>query len=130
VTPNRIKPADVDGYIAMFPPEVQAILRQVRQVVREAAPRAQEVISYRMPALRQHGMLVYYAAFRNHIGFYPPIKGDARLRKAASRYSGEKGNLRFPLDEPIPFDLIRHLTELRARQDEASFSSRAAKRRK
>lgn len=130
MTPAHAKPANVDDYIAGFPPEVQAILRQVRQVVREAAPRAQEVISYRMPALRQHGMLVYYAAFRNHIGFYPPIRGDARLQKAASAYAGEKGNLRFPLDQPIPFDLIRRLTELRARQDEASFSSRTAGRRK
>ena len=129
MTPET-EPANVDDYIAMFPPEVQAVLRQVRQVVREAAPQAREVISYRMPALKQHGMLVYYAAFRNHIGFYPPIKGNARLQKAASRYAGEKGSLRFPLDQPIPLDLIRGLTELRARQDDANFSSRAAQRRK
>ena len=114
--------ANVDEYIASFPPEVQAVLEQLRQVVRDAAPRAQEVISYRMPALKQNGMLVYYAAFRNHIGFYPPIRGDARLQKAASPYAGEKGNLRFPLDRPIPFDLIKRLTKLRAKQDEQKVS--------
>jgi len=129
MTPVRIKPATVDEYIAAFPPNVQAVLQQVRRVVLEAAPRAQEAVSYRMPALRQHGMLVYYAAFRNHIGFYPPIRGDARLQRAAARYAGDKGNLRFPLDQPIPFDLIRRLTKLRARQDEADFSARAFKRR-
>lgn len=130
MTSTRTNPANVDEYIASFPPQVQAVLQKLRQVVREAAPRAQEVISYRMPALKQNGMLVYYAAFRNHIGFYPPIRGDARLQKAASPYAGEKGNLRFPLDRPIPFDLIKRLTKLRAKQDEQNSSSRTAKCRK
>ena len=103
-------PHSVDAYIAAFPPEVQAILRKVRATVVAAAPDAHEVISYRMPALRQHGVLVYYAAFKSHIGFYPPIKGDARLEQASARYAGEKGNLRFPLDEPLPYPLIARLT--------------------
>jgi uncharacterized protein YdhG (YjbR/CyaY superfamily) len=113
-------PPSVDAYIAALPPEVQAILRKVRATVMAAAPDAHEIISYRMPALRQHGVLVYYAAFKNHIGFYPPIKGDARLEQASARYAGEKGNLRFPLDEPIPYALIARLTQLRARQDTAA----------
>ena len=113
-------PHSVDAYIATFPPEVQAILRKVRATVVAAAPDAHEIISYRMPALRQHGVLVYYAAFKNHIGFYPPIKGDARLEQASARYAGAKGNLRFPLDEPIPYPLIARLTQLRARQDAAA----------
>ena len=113
-------PPSVDAYIAAFPPDVQAILRKVRATVMAAAPDAHEIISYRMPALRQHGVLVYYAAFKNHIGFYPPIKGDARLEQASARYAGEKGNLRFPLDEPIPYALIARLTQLRARQDTAA----------
>lgn len=112
-------PHSVDAYIAAHPPEVQAILRKVRATVVAAAPAAHEIISYRMPALRQHGVLVYYAAFKHHIGFYPPIKGDAQLEKAAARYAGEKGNLRFPLDEPIPYRLIERLTKLRAKQDAA-----------
>ena len=113
-------PHSVDAYIATFPPDVQAILRKVRATVVAAAPDAHEIISYRMPALRQHGVLVYYAAFKNHIGFYPPIKGDVRLEQASARYAGEKGNLRFPLDEPIPYALIARLTRLRARQDAAA----------
>jgi uncharacterized protein YdhG (YjbR/CyaY superfamily) len=99
---------------------VQAILRKVRATVLAAAPEAREIISYRMPALRQHGVLVYYAAFKRHIGFYPPIKGDAKLQRAAARYAGDKGNLRFPLDQPIPYPLIERLTKLRARQDAAA----------
>ena len=113
-------PHSVDAYIATFPPDVQAILRKVRATVVAAAPDAHEIVSYRMPALRQHGVLVYYAAFKNHIGFYPPIKGNARLEQASARYAGEKGNLRFPLDEPIPYPLIARLTRLRARQDAAA----------
>jgi uncharacterized protein YdhG (YjbR/CyaY superfamily) len=85
--------------------------------VKAAAPAATELISYRMPALKQNGVLVYFAAFKNHIGFYPPVRGDAKLEQAASVYTGEKGNLRFPLDKPIPYKLIGALTKLRAGQD-------------
>jgi uncharacterized protein YdhG (YjbR/CyaY superfamily) len=70
-----------------------------------------------MPALRQNGILVYFAAFKGHIGLFPPIKGDSKLVRAAARYAGPKGNLRFPFDEPIPYGLIKRLTQLRARQD-------------
>jgi uncharacterized protein YdhG (YjbR/CyaY superfamily) len=110
-------PATVDAYIAAQPLAVQSILKRVRATVRRAAPRAQELISYRMPALRQRGILVYYAAFKNHIGLYPPVRGDDAAVKEASAYAGEKGNLRFPLDEPIPYALIGRLTRLRAKQD-------------
>jgi uncharacterized protein YdhG (YjbR/CyaY superfamily) len=126
--PNSVEtsPGTVDAYIATFPPGVQAILRKVRATVRAAAPEASEVISYRMPALKQHGVLVYFAAFKGHIGFYPPITGDTKLEKAASAYAGEKGNLRFPYDRPIPYALIEALTRLRARQD----ADRAAAKRR
>ncbi len=119
-------PANVDEYIAAFAPEVQAVLQKVRQAVRGAAPDAIELISYRMPALRQHGILIYFAAFKNHIGFYPPIRGDARIEAAAARYAGEKGNLRFSLDEPIPYALIGRLTRLRVSQDLAKAGKRRA----
>lgn len=112
-------PATVDAYIASFPREVQALLRKVRATVRRAAPEATEVISYRMPALRANGILVYYAAFKHHIGFYPPIRGDAELERASAPYAGEKGNLRFPFDAPIPYELIERLTALRVQQDAA-----------
>lgn len=121
------KPASVDDYIAGFPAEVQAILKKVRATVTAAAPEAQEVISYRMPALKQKGILIFYAAFKGHIGFYPPITGDAKLEQAAAPYAGEKGNLRFPYDQAIPYELIGKLTKLRAAQDKAKA---AAKKRK
>jgi uncharacterized protein YdhG (YjbR/CyaY superfamily) len=130
--PPRRKPSTIDEYIAGFDRETQTVLRAVRRAVRKAAPKAREVISYAMPALKQNGVLIYFAAFKNHIGFYPPIKGDERLEKAAELYAGEKGNLRFPYGEPIPYALIAALTKLRARQDAAKRitrrSGRSAKR--
>lgn len=125
--PARPAPADVDAYIAAHPPAVQAVLRKVRETVRAAAPDAVELISYGIPALKGHGVIVYYAAFRHHVGFYPPVRGDARLEKASARYAGEKGNLRFPLDEPMPYALIGRLTKLRAKQDAAK-AARAPRR--
>ena len=95
---------------------MQAILQKIRQVVQSAAPGAQETISYQIPAFKLNGVLVYFAAFKKHIGFYPPIRGDAQLEKDVSPYAGEKGNLKFPLDQPIPFDLIERITELRVKQ--------------
>jgi uncharacterized protein YdhG (YjbR/CyaY superfamily) len=117
-------PKDVDEYIAGFDPEVQAILQRVRKVVRDAAPQAREVISYRMPALRLHGVLVYFAAFKSHIGLYPPVRGDARLMKAIAPFAGEKGNLRFPYDQPIPYDLIARVTAARMKEDQARLPAR------
>ena len=114
---GRLKPANVDAYIAAFPPEVQAILEKVRLTVRQAAPDAQEIISYQIPAFTLNGVLVYFAAFKKHIGFYPPIQGDAKLVAAVAPYAGEKGNLRFPLDQPIPYDLIKRMVKLRVKQN-------------
>ena len=120
-------PATIDDYIAGFPAGVGAILERIRQTVRAAAPGAVETISYRMPAFRQHGILVYFAAFRNHIGLYPPVRGDARLEKALAQYAGEKGNLRFPLDRPIPYALIARIVKLRVRQDSEKVAARKRK---
>src|SRR5690349_7389740 len=100
------KPKDIDGYISQFPADVQAILEQVRAIIRRAAPDAKEIISYQMPAFKQRGILVYCAGGKQHGGMYPPISGDKALEKAVAPYAGPKGNLRFPLDEPMPFDLI------------------------
>jgi uncharacterized protein YdhG (YjbR/CyaY superfamily) len=119
----------VNEYIASFPPDVRAILRRVRQVVRKAAPDAEEIISYRMPALRQGGVLVYYAAFRNHLGLYPPVRGDTRLEKAIAPYAGPKGNLRFPFDQPIPYALIGRITAFRLKQTLARATARRKKPR-
>ena len=110
-------PESIDDYISGFPPELQATLQQVRQAVRNAAPDAEEAISYRIPAFRLHGVLVYFAAFQKHVGFYPPVRGDARLARAVSPYAREKGNLRFPIDEPMPLELIERITRLRVKQN-------------
>src|SRR4051794_4418647 len=99
-------PTTVDQYIAGFPPDVRAVLENIRATVREAAPEAVERISYRMPAFALNGDLFYFAAFKSHIGIYPPVRGDEELLRALERYRGEKGNLRLPLDEPIPYELI------------------------
>src|SRR6476646_10103104 len=96
------KSKDIDSYIAQFPADVQAILEQVRETIHNTAPEAKETISYMMPAFGQHGILVYFAAWEKHIGMYPPISGNKTLEKALARYAGPKGNLQFPLDEPMP----------------------------
>ncbi len=120
------KPKDIDSYISKFPADVQAILQKVRETIRQASPEAKETISYMMPAFKQHGILVYFAAWKKHIGLYPPISGDKALEKAIARYAGPKGNLQFPLDEPIPYDLIERIVKLRVKQD----SAKAAAKRK
>jgi uncharacterized protein YdhG (YjbR/CyaY superfamily) len=117
---------DIDEYIARFPSEVQLILEKVRTTIRAVASEAKETISYQMPAFKQHGILVYFAAWKNHIGLYPPVTGDKALEKAIARYSGPKGNLQFPLDQPIPYDLIERIVKLRVKQD----SAKAAAKRK
>lgn len=104
---------DIDDYIAGFPPDVQEVLHKVRATIRAAAPQAMEKISYQMPAFFQDGVLAYFGGFKQHIGFYPPVRGDAKLVRDAAPYAGEKGNLRFPLDQPIPYDLIRRIVEAR-----------------
>jgi uncharacterized protein YdhG (YjbR/CyaY superfamily) len=124
---GRTAPKSIDEYIAAFSPEVQAILERVRLTISNAAPDAQETISYRIPAFTLSDALVYFAAFKNHIGFYPPVKGDARLEKVISGYAGEKGNLRFPLAQPIPYGLIERIVKLRVKQN---LAKAAAKRKK
>src|SRR6516165_5404090 len=93
-------PKDIDSYISKFPADVQVILKKVRETIHHAAPEAKETISYLMPVFKQHGILVYFAAWEKHIGMYPPISGDKALEKAIAPYAGPKGNLQFPLDEP------------------------------
>ena len=112
-------PRSIDDYIAAFPPDVRKILQKVRTTIRVAAPDAEEVISYRMPAFRGQGVLLYFAAFKHHIGLFPPVSGDERLERAMAPYAGEKGNLRFPLERPIPYGLIARIARLRVRQDRA-----------
>jgi uncharacterized protein YdhG (YjbR/CyaY superfamily) len=120
--------SDIDQYISQFPGDVQAILRKLRTTISRAAPEATEVISYQMPAFKLHGILVYFAAWKSHIGLYPPISGDKALEKAVAHYAGPKGNLQFPLDEPIPYDLIERIVKLRVKQNSAKAAERKKRR--
>ena len=115
-------PATIDEYIALFPDDIQAILQKVRATIQKAAPKATEKISYRMPAFFLSGNLVYFAAFKKHIGLYPPAphnKDDAKYQAAITRYAGPKGNLQFPLSEPIPYALIAQIVKLRVKENMA-----------
>lgn len=112
-------PASIDDYIAAQAPAVQAILQQIRAIVREEAPEAQEAISYRIPAFLRGGALFYFAAFKKYIGIYPPVRGDAALLEALARYRGEKGNLSFPLAEAMPYELIRRVARQRLKENAA-----------
>jgi uncharacterized protein YdhG (YjbR/CyaY superfamily) len=123
-------PVTVDEYIAGQPPAVRVILTKIRDVVRRAAPDAVEVVSYRMPAFKQHGILLYVAAFKSHIGLFPPVSGDAALERAIEPYAGEKGSLRFPLDRPIPYRLIERIVRLRVEQDMAKAEKKSKGRRR
>jgi uncharacterized protein YdhG (YjbR/CyaY superfamily) len=124
---KRLAYETIDEYIEAFPPETQLILRKIRLTVRKAAPRATEKISYRMPAFFLDGVLIYFAAFKNHIGIYPPVRGDEKLLAKLSPYRGEKGNLKFPLDEPIPYDLITKVVKFRIKQQQERARSRRKK---
>ena len=125
--PRRTPPASIDEYIAGFTPAVRRILEKIRETIAAAAPDARERISYSMPAFDQHGILVYFAAFKAHIGLFPPVSGDPRLEKSIAPYAGAKGNLRFPLSEPIPYDLIRRIVTLRLKQKLAKATARGPK---
>ena len=127
--PKAAKDKDIDGYIAKYPIKVQKILEQIRMTIRKAAPEAQETIGYQMPAFALKGHLVYFAAFKNHIGFYPPVTGgDDKFKKEKSAYEGPKGNLRFPLDHPVPYALIGKIVKLRVKENLARAEAKNNKR--
>lgn len=102
-----------DEYIAQFPEDVQQILQKVRATIKEAAPNATERISYGMPGFYQNGMLVWFAAHTNHIGFYPTGEGVEVFEKELSQYKHSKGAVQFPLEQPIPYELITKITKYR-----------------
>lgn len=110
----------IDEYIAECPDEVQKILQRIRGIVRAAAPQSEERISYRMPAFFLNGILIYVGAFKKHIGLYPPVNGDAALMRAVAPYAGPKGNLQFPLNQPIPYDLIERIVRWRVKHNEGA----------
>jgi uncharacterized protein YdhG (YjbR/CyaY superfamily) len=107
----------VDEYLSALPANTKAILKEVRKTIKKAAPQAEELISYNIPAFTLHGRLVYYAAFKNHIGFYPVSSAIKAFRKELSDYKTSKGTIQFPLDRPIPFVLITKIVKFRVQEN-------------
>jgi uncharacterized protein YdhG (YjbR/CyaY superfamily) len=110
---NKATYTTIDEYILQFSPEIQEILQEVRRVIKEAAPEAKEKISYQMPTFDFYGNLVHFAAFKHHIGFYPAPSGITAFETELSGYKGAKGSVQFPLDKPIPYELISDITKYR-----------------
>ena len=113
------RPKNIDAYIAEFPAEIQKLLQQVRITIKDAAPAAEETISYGIPTFTLNGNLVHFAAFKNHIGFYPTPSAGEAFKKELSVYKGGKGTVQFPLNEPIPFELIRKIVTFRVKENMA-----------
>ncbi len=109
-------PENIDEYIASFPTDVQRLLQEIRSVIRTAAPNAEEALKYGIPTFVLHGNLVHFAAFKKHIGFYPTPSGVEKFKDELSRYPHAKGSVQFPLDEPVPFALIRKVVEYRVKE--------------
>ncbi len=107
----------IDEYIAMFPKNIQNILEELRQTIRDSAPKAEEAISYQIPTFKLNGNLVHFAAFKNHIGFYPTSSAIEAFKEELSDYEVTKGTVRFPIDKPIPFDLIRKMVRYRVKEN-------------
>ncbi len=116
--------ATVDEYISLFPPQVAKKLSALRQTILKAAPKAQEKIAYRMPAYTLCGPLVYFAAFKNHIGFYPTPAGTETFAERLSAYKTSKGAIQLPLNKPLPLDLIREIVQFRAVQNAAKTAAK------
>ncbi len=125
---DQTAPQTIDEYIAGFPPDVQKILIRIRKTIRKSAPGAQETIKYRMPTFTLEGNLVHFAAFKSHIGFYPTPTGTAKFQKQLSPYKGAKGSVRFPLDEPIPYDLIGEIVRFRVKENLARAAAKGKKK--
>lgn len=119
-------PATVDEYIESFPVSIQAVLRAVRATVRQAAPQAEERMSYRMPALFQNGAVVYYGAFKSHLGLFPPVE-DPALHSQLAQYAGPKGNLQFPYSQPMPLELVAAVVQARVKSNAAKATGKRSR---
>jgi len=124
---KNIQAETIDQYIASFPKEIQTILEEIRANIRKAAPDAQEAIKYAIPTFIQNGNLVHFAAFKNHIGFYPAPRALEEFKKELSAYEGSKGTVKFPLDTPVPFSLIRKIVKYRVKQNREKAKTKTKK---
>lgn len=113
----RVKFNSVDEYISYFPTETRHILNELKRIIGKAAPNAEEKISYNMPAFFQNGVLVYFAAYKNHIGFYPTPSGVKAFQKEITKYKSSKGAIQFPIDEPLPAKLITQIVKFRLQEN-------------
>jgi len=118
----KVVPETVDQYIAAFPAEVKKRMQQLRKTIKAAAPNADEVISYQIPGYKYFGMLVYFAAYKNHIGFYPGAGGVLEFYEKLSSFKSAKGSVQFPHDRPIPYDIISKIVKFRVKQNEEKIS--------
>ena len=119
----------IDEYIATFPEATQKILKKIRATIKAAAPDAEEKISYQMPTFTLKGNLVHFAAFKNHIGFYPTPTGIEKFKMELSVYEGAKGSVQFPLDKPIPYDLISKIVKFRVKENLGNAEAKAKKKK-
>jgi uncharacterized protein YdhG (YjbR/CyaY superfamily) len=107
----------MDEYINLFPEDVRNILNELRQAIKETAPEAQETINYQIPTFTLNGNLVHFAAFKNHVGFYPTPSGMEAFKKELAAYKGAKGSVQFPINQPLPLPLIRRIVEYRVKEN-------------
>jgi len=119
---TKVVPETVDQYIAAFPADVKKRMQQLRKTIKAGAPKADELISYQMPGYKYFGMLVYFAGYKNHIGFYPGAGGVLEFYKELSSFKSAKGSVQFPHDRPIPYDIIGKIVRFRVKQNEDKFS--------
>ena len=127
---KRMAPADIDDYIDGFSPNVQKILQKIRKTIQKAAPGAEEAISYQIPTFKLNGNLIYFAGFQNHVSVYPAPRGAKEFKEELAVYEGGKGTVRFPLNEPIPYDLITRITKYRVQQNVEAAATRTRKSKK
>lgn len=128
VSQETIEMNDIDKYIADFPEHTRELLQLLRATIRNAVPEAEEIMSYRMPAYRLHGILVYFAGYKNHIGFYPLSTGISAFKKELSVYKGAKGSVQFPLDKPLPVEVIMKIVKFRVRENLEKAKSKSKKK--
>ncbi len=122
-------PKTIDTYISGFREDVQQILEEIRGVIKDAAPEAEEAIKYQIPTFVLNGNLVHFAAFQKHIGFYPTPSGIAQFKDALSAYSSAKGSVQFPLDSPIPYSLIKKIVKFRVKEARAKMAAKSRGRK-
>jgi uncharacterized protein YdhG (YjbR/CyaY superfamily) len=130
MTNDKTAPTNIDEYIAQFPKDVQEILQELRATIRAAAPEAEEAISYQMPTFKLKGYLVYFAAHKNHIGFYPAPRGIEAFKEELSVYKGGKGTVQFPIDKPLPLELISKIVRYRVAENLEKAAAKSKKKKK